>query len=324
MNSLLIGVLSVLVSTNQPTTISNTSTNQIGISASIPNRDDLLERECQKLLEDAAAAQAEVTRWIRENQSAEEKGTALSSAAMNQRVAARFAPIRKAYEDFLQRHPAYTQARLDYASFLSDSHEEDASHDQMEKARELDPKNPAPWNNLANYYGHFGPVKKAFEYYAKAIELDPAEPVYFQNFATTVFLFRRDAKEFYDIDEQKVFDKALELYRKALQLDPTNFALATDVAQTYYGIKPPRTAEAVALWEQTLKIASNELERESVHVHLARINLGVGRFDEARQHLNAITNETYTVIKNRLTRNLIEKETKAKETNAPLGVVPSK
>jgi hypothetical protein len=66
-----------------------------------------------------------------------------------------------------------------------------------------------------------------------------------------------------------------------------------------------------------LKIAGNEIERESVYVHLARIKLGVGRFDEARQHLNVITNERYTVIKNRLTRNLIEKETKAKETNAP-------
>ena len=54
--------------------------------------------------------------------------------------------------------------------------------------------------------------------YAKAIELNPAEPVYYQNFATTVYLFRKDARAFYGINEQQVFDKALALYRKAMQI----------------------------------------------------------------------------------------------------------
>ena len=82
------------------------------------------------------------------------------------------------------------------------------------------------------------------------------------------------------------------------------------------------TAQALAAWEYTLKVASDEIEREEVYVHLARIKIGVGRFDEARQHLDAITNEMHTVIKNRLTRNLLEKETKA--ANAPPAAVDNK
>ncbi len=100
------------------------------------------------------------------------------------------------------------------------------------------PKNPAAWNQLANYYGEYGGLTNAFAYYTEAIRLDPTEPVYYQNFATTVYLFRKDAREFYHINEQQVFDKALGLYRQAMKLDPSNLVLATDYAESYYGIKP--------------------------------------------------------------------------------------
>jgi tetratricopeptide (TPR) repeat protein len=184
---------------------------------------------------------------------------------------------------------------------------------QLEKALELDPKNPAVYNNLANIYGHDGPTKKAFEFYAKAIELNPFESVYYHNFGTTVYLFRKDAREYYGITEQQVFDKALELYAKAMKLDPTNFPLASDIAQTYYGIKPTRTEDALRAWTNALAIANDEVEREGVYLHFARHKLHAERFDEARTHLKAVTNEMYTDLKKRLARNIEEQEKEAKQ-----------
>jgi tetratricopeptide (TPR) repeat protein len=181
----------------------------------------------------------------------------------------------------------------------------------MEKARELDPTNPAAWNNLANHYGHRSPVKKAFEYYAKAIELDPKEPVYRQNLATTTYLFRKDAQEYYNINEQQVFDRALELYRSALKLDPTNLLLAIDYAQTYYGIRPMRTNEALESWTNALTLTKTSDEKQGVFLHLARVELNTGHFDEARTHLNAITNVEMMDLRRRLVRNWIEKRDKA-------------
>ena len=123
--------------------------------------------------------------------------------------------------------------------------------------------------------------------------------------------------EYYGITEQQVYDKALELYSQALKLDPKDFPLASDVAQTYYGIKPLRTEDALRAWTNTLALAHDEIEREGVYLHLARIKLAAARFGEARAHLTAITNDMYAVLKKRLTRNLDEQERKAKETNAP-------
>jgi tetratricopeptide (TPR) repeat protein len=284
--------------------------------AAVPDANDPVEKEYKRLMEDDDAAQAEVDEWIKDNQEAATRGAAVPTADLQRRIRERFDPIRKAYEDFIKRHPDHARARVAYGSFLGDLQDEDGAREQWEKALALNSKDPAVYNNLANLYGHTGPVKKAFEHYAKAIELNPAEPLYYHNFGTTVYLFRKDAMEFYGISEQQVYDKAFGLYSKALKLDPQNFPLASDVAQTYYGIRPLRTEEALKAWTNTLAIAHDEIEREGVYLHLARIKLAAERFAEARAHLSAVTNDMYDVLKKRLARNLDEQEQKARGTNA--------
>jgi len=316
-NDFLIGLLTALVATNQPVAISNFVARTTGVVVAVPDPNDPVEKEYQKLLETDDAAQEEVDKWIRDETAFREKGAGLPDATLRARIEQRFKAVRDTYEGFLHNHPEHARAHLAYGSFLMEIHEEDEAVNQMERARDLDPKNPAAWNNLANYYGHRSPVKKAFEYYSKAIELNTNEPVYYQNLATTVFLFRPDAMEFYKIDEPQVFDKALELYRKAIKLDPDNFVLASDYAMTYYGIKPMRTGDAIAAWESALKIAPDDKEREGVYIHLARIKLNAERFEEAHRLLNSVTNEMYASLKNRLLRNLERQENESKGTNAP-------
>ena len=219
--------------------------------AVVPEANDPVEKEYKKLMEDDDTAQAEVDEWIKDNQTAATRGAAVPTADLQRRIRERFDPIRKAYDDFIKRHPDHARARVAYGSFLGDLQDEEGAQEQWEKALALNTKDPAVYNNLANLYGHLGPVKKAFDYYAKAIELNPQEPIYYHNFGTTVYLFRKDAMDFYGITEQQVYDKALGLYSKALKLDPQNFPLASDVAQTYYGIKPLRLEDALKAWTNT-------------------------------------------------------------------------
>jgi tetratricopeptide (TPR) repeat protein len=267
--------------------------------------------EYLKVLTMDDAAEKEIDKWIKEADKSDREGTGLLSATLPQRVEERLKPVRAAYEDFLTKHPNHAEARLAFGSFLMDNHDEDAGVEQMEKAREIDPTNPAAWNNLANHYGHRGPVQKAFGYYEKAMELDPEEPVYPWNFATTVYLFRPDAREHYKITEQQVFDRAMELYQKAMKLDPTNLVLAVDLAQSYYGIKPMRTNDALLSWTNALNLARTTDERQGIFLHLARVELNTGHWEEARRHLGYVTNSEMIELKKRLERNWIEKRNKA-------------
>jgi len=315
---LLIGLLGVLVAASA---LAAADDLVVGTSnsppATVPATDEGVEKEYKKLLEADDTAQAEVDQWIRDNDEAAAKGAGVPSADLQRRIRDRFAPIREAYADFIRRHPNHARARVAFGSFLNDLHDEDGAQAQWEKALELNPKDPAAYNNLANIYSHTGPINKVFEYYGKAIELNPREPLYYQNLADVVFLFRKDAMKFYNLTEQQVYDKALEIYRQALKLAPDNFPLASDVAQTYYGIKPLRLEDALTAWTNTLAIAHDEVEREGVYLHFARLKLQADRFAEVHAHLNAVTNDMYTVLKKRLTRNLDEQERKASGTNAP-------
>jgi tetratricopeptide (TPR) repeat protein len=272
---------------------------------------DPVQVEYLKLLAMDDAATKEVDNWIKESADFEKAGAPKDEATVILKVQERLKPVKDAYEKFLAEHPKHAEARLAYGSFLMEIHEEDAAVVQLERAREDDPKNPAAWNNLANQYGHRGPVKKAFAYYEKAMELDPDEPVYKQNFATTLYLFRKDAKEVYRIEEQQVFDRALDLYRQAMKLDPTNLVLAVDYAQTYYGIRPMRTNEALAAWKHAMTIAKTSDEQQGIALHLARVQMNTGRFDEALVNLTSVTNTEMADLKKRLERNWIEKRDKA-------------
>jgi len=278
---------------------------------------DPIEAELRKIMADDDAAQQQVEKWTIQAQNAEGPTAPSVRAALQLKAEQRLAEVRKRYEEFLARNPRHASGHLAFGSFLCEQGLERDGVKSWETARELDPKNPAAWNNLANHYGHRGPVRKGFDYYGKAIELDSGQPVYHHNFATTVFLYRKDAMEHFKLDEQQVFDKALALYARAQELDPRDFTLATDIAQTFYGIRPPRNDAALAAWERVLKLAPGEFERQGIYLHFARIKVNMGRFDEARAHLAKVTHAHHQVVRERVTKTMEDRQKKGLAPPAP-------
>jgi tetratricopeptide (TPR) repeat protein len=315
MTNLVIGLLATALSNNPPGMLTNVLAPTVPLHISATNA----EGELNEIMTADDAAHDEVDGWIKENQVFAANGAPIPASELNERILRRLQPIREAYLSFIRRYPSNAPVRIAYASYLDGLGEEDAQAEQLDKASDLDPKNPAAWNQLANYYGHDGELTNAFACYAKAIEIDPSEPVYYWNLATTVYLYRIDAEGYYHINEQQVFDKSLALYAQALKLDPTNFSLATDLAQSYYGIRPMRTNDALVSWTNALNVAKSEIEREGVYVHLARVKTYVGLYQEAHGELDSVTNAMYTDLKVRLIKNLARLENESR-SNALLSV----
>ncbi|MSU36028.1 MAG: hypothetical protein EXS36_13185 [Pedosphaera sp.] len=276
----------------------------------------------QKLMDDDDQAREDVEKWHQEANHPTNVETAPLKVTLQRRIDDRLGSVRSAYEAFLKTEPTNAPAHLAYGSFLGDMGDEDGMVEHWEKARELDPLNPAAWNNLAGHFAHQGPIEKAFPYYEKAIELNPKEPQYWHTFGTVVFLFRKDAQERYHTNEQGVFAKALDLYAHAMALDPTNFILASNIAQTYYGIKPAPAEngekkqaaesrlihEALASWTNAWKLVGGPVEEQGVKIHIARWKIRAKRFQEARVLLSGVTNEVYLQVRNRIERNISAKE----------------
>lgn len=254
------------------------------------------------------AAQTEVDKWVRQNNELKAKGTAIPEIELERRISERFEPIRKAYDDFVRLHPANARARFGYGNFLNDRHDEIGAQVQWEKALELDSNNPAVYNSLAGRYTESGPVDKAFEFFTKAIELRPTEAAYYHNFGDSLYVQRKRAAAYYQITEQQVFQKVVLLYSNALRLDAQNFDYARDLAQTYYSFKPLPVEAALSAWTNALNAAQHPIDREDAYVHLARVKMLTGRFNEARTLLGVVTNQASLTVKTNLLRNIAERE----------------
>jgi ABC-type Na+ efflux pump permease subunit len=92
--------LSALVATNSAGAISNVVETATGISVNVAQVSDPVERDYLKLLEMDDAAQAEVDRWIKENNEFKSQGAGVESITVNTRIEKRFAPVKKAYEEY--------------------------------------------------------------------------------------------------------------------------------------------------------------------------------------------------------------------------------
>jgi tetratricopeptide (TPR) repeat protein len=288
-----------------PAVTSSASTNKV------------VEEEYQRLQAQDDAAQAEVDKWTRENAEARAKGGGISDEDLQKRIDQRVAPVNEAYEKFLRAHPDHARAHLTYGCFLNDRQNEAGAQAEWEKALVLDPGNPDVYNNLAGRYTESGPVKKAFEYYEKAIAMNPQEPLYYHNFASSMYVLRNKAATHYGIDEQQVFARIIGLYSNSVRLAPTNFTYATDLAQTYYSMRPFPAEAAISAWSNTLAHAHNQLEREEAYIHLARTKMLAGHIPEARAQLNAVTNAEHWVLKSNLLHNIEQRGAPASENAQP-------
>lgn len=265
------------------------------------------EADFQRVMAVDDAAHEEIDKWIKDNGAFAKKGAGLADAVLSLKIEQRLEPVKRAYEEFLQRHPQHARGQLAFGSFLNDLGEEAEARKRWEKALELDPTNPAAFNNLANSYGQTGPVVKAFELYRKAIELNPRQAIYYHNLGSVIVLHRKEAAAHYRITEQQVLRNALELYRLAEKFDPANFQLATDIAQVYYGFEPPAHEAAIAAWSRAQALARADQEREATHLHLARVKAAAGKLNEARVHLDAVTDASLAGVKSRLARELVDR-----------------
>ena len=282
-----------------------------------PANVEVVRAEFEKLLASDNAAQAEVDRWVTDNQKFSAQGGGIDKADLRLKIEMRLATVRHAYEEFLQQHPDHVSAMLAYGSLLNDLTDEAAAAVQWERASRLAPTNPATWNNLANHAAGSGDTKKAFEYFERSIALAPDVATYCRNLGSAIVHFRTNAMTYYELSEQAVLDKGLKFLRQAQKQESDDFPLATEIAQVYYGLQPPRVDEALQAWETAQKLSVDDVERDGVRLHLARVNLQAGRFEEAHRQLGLIKYAGYADLKRKLAEQLAQAETPATNTNAP-------
>jgi tetratricopeptide (TPR) repeat protein len=266
------------------------------------------EMEFQRVEADEDAANAEVNQWVKEYRTNKAKRDSPEFHQLQRQVAQRFEPVKGEYEELLAEHPEMAQAHLKFGDFLESREDDNGARLQWKLTLQIDPANGNCFNSLAGSYCESGLVDQAFNLYERAVETIPAEAVYYHNFADCLCVLNEKAAIHYRISEQQVYAKALDLYRKAAMADPQNFLYALDAGQAYYTIRPLPTEDALQTWSNALRSAHNEIEREQVLVHIARVKMLAGRLAEARAQLEFVTRREIAASKINLLRAIKARE----------------
>ncbi|MCX8155274.1 MAG: hypothetical protein N3J91_02275 [Verrucomicrobiae bacterium] len=287
------------------------------------------EQELDAIVQLDDLVHEEIEQWLAAGET--NRTDTASRAALNLKIKQRRELVNAAYEKYVQRHPENVRARILWGSFLREAGFDREALAQWEAARRLAPTNAVIWNNLGNYYAEEGPATNAFVHYARAIELAPQESLYQQQMARCLLVHEEAAATWFGLSSQQVILKAQEHLRQACALAPTNFALATELAQTYYLMKLQLTGdrakdweaaqkladEALAAWEKAGKLASSDSERQGVLLHQARILVSAERWAQARRLLDQVKEPSLAGLKVELEARLAARETNAASSDSP-------
>jgi tetratricopeptide (TPR) repeat protein len=244
-----------------------------------------------------------------------------ASPAAEAQIHAQEHRLENDYRHFLNDHPDHARAMVAYGDFLEDRQREEEALRWWQKAVTVDPHEAYAYNDIANYYGHYGRAADALKLYDKAIALAPTEPIFRFNWATTCSSFRNDSQKVYGWTKEEIFQHSLEQFRKARDLDPQNFDLATAYAETFYEMPKPDWEEAFAAWKFCLNQQLDEGQQQLVYTHLARVCIRRERYDEAKEW--AAKMAVGNPVRHTLERQIAEKSQKTLTgTNAPTTSAP--
>ena len=166
-----------------------------------------VEKEFRELLKLDDLLHAEVDRWIRDNAALAEANAAISRESLGEQIRIRLRKVEEAYVSFVAKHPKHIEARLAFGGYYSGIGDADKAIGQWVEARDLNPKNPVPWNNLGKAYGQKGNVSESIRHFTKASELAPKQPLYYRNLAAMLFAYPDHAARHYLIGRDLVVPK---------------------------------------------------------------------------------------------------------------------
>jgi tetratricopeptide (TPR) repeat protein len=218
---------------------------------------------------------------------------------------ARLRRIESDYKGFIARHPDHAPAVAAYGGFLYDQGRHDEAVALWERALKIDPKFARVYNDLAAHYGHYGRAGDALRYHQKAYELDPTDPVFHFNWATTCILFRKDAREVYGWTEDEIFRHSLDEFRKARDMATNTYEYATAYAESFVLWKKADLQEALDAWQFCVEHAPTELDRQRAYINLARLNIRLNRYEEARASLDKVTSQELQSLRETVGRRLV-------------------
>jgi tetratricopeptide (TPR) repeat protein len=225
---------------------------------------------------------------------------ALNLAARNADTEA-WSKLDKIYFDLDIKYSSDIAVKVDCAQYFWDRGEKRRAMERWESAAKMDPKNGPALSSLGNGYLELGDVKRAAAYFTRASESVPSNASYHFELANVDFLFRHDLQDAAAPDDAGMIQRALSHFGEAARLEPLSVEYAKAYADTFYYVQPPDWAAALTAWKRYLEITPY---KDFAYLNLARVQMKLGRKEEARASLAEIHDAGFDQLKTRLNQKM--------------------
>lgn len=144
-----------------------------------------------------------------------------------------------------------------------------------------------PYNNLGMHYFHAGDYTLGFQNMDKALELEPKNPDYCFNMAQNYLIYRPQTEKHRGWDAEKVYKEAMKLSRKATKLAPEDYEILEDYAVNFlaaenFGVKPD-WKEATKAWVAARERANTPTQTFFTWLNEGRAWRDLGNKKEAKR-----------------------------------------
>ena len=207
----------------------------------------------------------------------------------------------RVFADLEAKYPQNAAIVNGHAEFLWSTEEHARAVEKWRAAEKLDPNFAPALDHLGDVAFGTGEVKKAAEYYERAVRNAPKNAAYHFGYANVVFLFRHDLHDATHLDSDSLLYESLKHFSEASRLEPLNASYARAFAETYYAIPKPDWSEALKAWRHLYDISP---QKDFALLNLARVQMKLGNKPEARASLAEIQDPKFERLKARLTERI--------------------
>ena len=205
--------------------------------------------------------------------------------------------LERIYTNLEAKYPNAAAIKNGHAEFLWSRGEQRRAVDTWLAAEKLEPNNGVILDHLGGSFLGAGEVKKAADYFVRAIQSAPENATYHFNYANVAFLFRHDLHDAAHPDSEAMIDEAMKQFAEAVRLQPLNAEYARAFAETFYIVPKPDWHAALQAWQHFYEISS---QKDFALLNVARVQLKLGQKAEARASLERIQGAEYAGVKGRL------------------------
>ena len=224
------------------------------------------------------------------------QGKELDGAAFQAQVE----QLTREYESLLRDNPQFANGYACYGYMLWKVGLRKEAVAILLKANQLDPGIALVKNEFGNYLAEEGKPLEAVNYFLSAIKLEPNEPLYHYQLATLLYEARDDFLKSGEWTRDSVDHAMQEAFRKAAELAPDRIEFTYRYAESFADMRDPDWPAALKAWQGLEATAKSDMERQTMRLMQANVLLNMGKTEQAKKVLGAVTDPALDPQKQKL------------------------